>query len=370
MSFFSRNSFLIGKRVILIRIGGELGIKSRRTRHRMLRHLKQNIKSLLIQYPSFKIVEFRDRLILYSRSEENLEILARFVSTSISGISSVSPALVVESEEESIISAGMFEAEAVIHPNSSFRVTARREGNHPFSSMQIAASLGEKILTTHIEGIRVDLKSPDYQIYLDIRGPVTFIYSKIYPGIDGIPSHAQGTAITLIRPNFNSVFASWLMKKRGVEILPVFFKTGKPSEHDFQNWIHQEFGQPLKIISIKPILHSYRDEQSLCLICQRLCEHICQDIAIKSNIKVLSSPTCFNFNDESMSLEALKILERNSTLSIIRPIQMGYFSKERLELPLDKNPCCAFRSQVSLQVSDNFMSINIDELSLNIGSFI
>ena len=102
---------------------------------------------------------------------------------------------------------------------------------------------------------------------------------------------------------------------------------------------------------------------------EKLCEHICKNIAIKSNIRVLSSPTCFNFNDESMSLEALKILERNSTLSIIRPIQMGYFSEERFELPLDKNPCCTFRSQVSLDVTDNFMSININELSLNIVSF-
>ncbi|MFX0052006.1 MAG: THUMP domain-containing protein, partial [Candidatus Hermodarchaeota archaeon] len=264
-SSFSRYSFLIGKCVILIRIGGELGIKSRRTRSRMLMHLKRNIRSLLVQSQDFKITEFRDRLILYSNSDEHLEELAHTISTSISGVSSVSLALVVKSTEEDIISAGVSKAKAVIQPDTSFRVTTRREGNHPFSSMEIAAKLGEKILTTPIENIRVDLKAPDHQIYLDIRGPLTFIYTQIYHGIDGIPSQAQGTAIALVRPNFNSIFASWLMKKRGVQILPVFFKTGKPTENNFQDWIQQEFGHPLKIMSIIPILQLYRDEQSLCL---------------------------------------------------------------------------------------------------------
>jgi adenylyl- and sulfurtransferase ThiI len=363
-SSFSRYSFLIGKRVILIRLGGELGIKSRRTRSRMLMHLKRNIRALLVH--DFKIADFRDRLILYSNSDEHFEELAHTVTTSISGVSSVSLALVVKSTEEDIISAGLSEAKVVIQPDRSFRVTARREGNHPFSSMEISAKLGEKILTSPIENIRVDLKAPDYQIYLDIRGPLTFIYTQIYQGIDGIPSQAQGTAIALIRPNSNSIFASWLMKKRGVQILPVFFKTGKSSENDFRDWIQQEFGHPLKIMSIQPILQLYKDEESLCLICQKVCEQICQNLAIQSDLQAISSPTCFNYNNEIMSLEAFKLLEKDTKVSVIRPIQMGYFNPGDFEPPLDKDPCCGFRLQVSLQISDNFKNIDFDKIVLKV----
>ncbi|MHA2245606.1 MAG: THUMP domain-containing protein [Candidatus Hodarchaeales archaeon] len=345
---------MINKHVILVRIGGELGIKSRQTRRRMVWHLKHNIERFLKQYPIFKILDFRDRLLIYSESNSDLNELAHLIAISVSGISSVSPALVIKATEDSIISGGLSSAVSIIQPHSSFAVRVNREGNHPFSSMDIARKLGAEILSSQLRGIKVDLETPDFQVFLDIRGSLAFVYTEIYKGIDGIPTQSQGVAIALIRPNFNSVVAAWLMKKRGVEVIPVFFKTGKSSEEDFLSQVKSQFSKKIIIVSIKELLNSFKNHSSLCLLCQAYCEQVCQQVAGEQQISTIISPTSFNYNNETMSLEALKILKQYAQLSIMRPIQLGFFSQRLLIDQLDQITCCHFQSEVSIQIFDDF----------------
>ncbi len=362
MASIDNDSALINKRVILVRFGGEFGIKSRQTRRRMVGHLRHNIKTLLKQYGTFKIIDFRDRLLLLSESYSDLEIPAHDIVNSISGVSSVSPALIVEATERTIISGGLRDATAYIQPNNSFAVRVRREGKHPFSSMDIASKLGSTILSSGIEDIRVDLENPDFEIFLDIRGSLAFVYTKVFRGMDGIPSQSQGTAIALIRPNYNSIFAAWLMKKRGINIVPIFFKTGKPSEEEFISKTQSQFGHPIAIISIQSLLDSLKTNHSLCLYCQMYCEHISQNISKEQRIPTIVSPTCFDFNEETMSLESLEILEKKSILPVIRPIQLGFFGQRLDHENLDQSACCTFRSKVSLQKYEDFYNIDIEKI--------
>jgi thiamine biosynthesis protein ThiI len=231
--------------------------------------------------------------------------------------------------------------------------------------MDIARQLGEKILLSQLKGLRVDLDNPNREIFLDIRGSLAFIFSSILRGIDGIPTHSQGSAIALIRPNLNSIIAAWLMKKRGVNIIPVFFQTGKSSEEKFRTYLQSEFNNPAIDVSIKELLENFKDTTSLCLYCTIFCEQLCQNIAAKKELKTLISPTCFNYNNEISSIEALKILEEKAFLSIIRPIQFGFFS-QKLEIDyLDQKSCCNHRSKVSLQ-DEEFDNIALKEfLSFN-----
>lgn len=363
MASYTKNSFLIKKRVILVRMGGELGIKSRQTRQRMMRHLRHNIKALLNQYSVFKILDFRDRLLIYSESNTDLDEIAHAIATSVSGVSSVSLALVVKATENSIISGGLSEALATIQPHSSFAVRVRREGNHPFSSMDIARKLGAAILSSRLKGIRVDLESPDFEISLDIRGPLAFTFLSTLRGIDGIPTQSQGAAIALIRPHSNSIFTALLMKKRGVKVIPIFFKTGKLAEEEYLDDVKAKFGETLSIVSIEAFLDSFQSLSSLCMICQVFCEHTCQKIAKTQQISTILSPTCFNYNNETMSLEALKIIEKSAALSIIRPIQLGFFNNQSVRNKLDENgSCCNFRSKVSIQLFDDFNSIDLKKV--------
>ncbi|MFX0015574.1 MAG: THUMP domain-containing protein [Promethearchaeota archaeon] len=362
MAYNAKYSFLINKRVLLIRIGGELGIKSRQTRRYMIDQLQHNIKARFRHIFTFNILNYRNRLIIYSESSIDLDKLAFSIVTSISGVSSVSPVLVVEATENSILSAGKSEAINIIQPYTSFAIRARREGSHPFSSIEIASKLGAEILAYPLEGIKVDLEAPKFQIHLDISGILCFIYSHIYKGMDGLPSRSQGTAIALLKPNFNSILAAWLMKKRGVKITPIFFKTGKTSEENFLEHIQLLFSQDITIVRIEELLALFKHHSSLCLYCQIYCEQVCKKVANKYQVSTIVSPTCFNYNNEIMSLEALKILEKNINLAILRPLQLGYYGQEIKMKELDKKACCQFKTTVSLQPFEDFNDTNLKEI--------
>ena len=213
---------IIGYEIILIRLGGEMGIKSRRTRRRMTKILLKNINDLNIRHDvKFSQLEFRGRIIVIPENPDQIDIIANLIVKNISGVSSLSTARVVRSEEEEIMKKGVLEAEKFISSKSTFAVRARREGKHPFTSMEIAARLGSAIINSSIKDLKVDLTNPEYEIFLDVRDHLTFIYSTIISGIDGIPSRSQGILFALMRPNINSVLAAWLMKKRGVHIQPL-----------------------------------------------------------------------------------------------------------------------------------------------------
>jgi thiamine biosynthesis protein ThiI len=351
---------LIGHKIILIRLGGELGIKSRRTRRRMTHILLRNIKNLLLRYGlSISLFEFRGRIVLVPENPENIPNLALLLVRNLSGISSLSPASVVGTTEEEIMAAGVYEAEKTIPPKSTFAVRARREGKHSFTSMEIAAKLGSAIFTSKIPGLKVNLTSPEYEIFIDIRDHLTFLYTEIVPGIDGIPSESQGTLIALVRPNLNSVLAAWLMKKRGVHVKPLFFKTGKSSEELYIRFVEENLSPIHSFFELEEFLRNSENDETLCMYCQMLCESISENLSIKEEILSFISPTSFHFNDEQMSLEALKLLERRSKVPVLRPIQLGFFGSGIDRKLLDESACCPFRKNVNLQVSTE---INEDEL--------
>ena len=343
---------LIGHKVVLIRLGGEMGIKSRRTRRRMTSILLRNIRNLLTQMGiKADQFEFRGRLILVPSSLDDIEYIIELITKNISGISSVSPTTVIGSNEDEIISFGAEFAKEILLPGNSFAVRSRREGKHTYSSMEIAAKLGEAIIEAKISGIKVDLSNPDQKIFLDIRDHLTFIYDRVLPGIDGIPSLSQGTLVALIRPNLNSVLAAWLMKKRGVKVIPYFFRTGKSSEEVFIKFVEESISSDVKLIGMDKFFEEFSGKKDLCLKCQLFCERVCQINSENLGLSSFISPTCFNFNDENISLEALKLLEKQSSIPVLRPIQLGFFGKRFDDKLLDDRSCCNFCEKVDIKIS-------------------
>ena len=351
---------LIGQEVLLLRMGGELGIKSRKTRRRMVNTLKKNIKTLLkTNQLEASLFEYRDRIILLNERKNSLHKITNLISSQISGISSISIATTVNSTEEEIIEKGVVEAQKTIPSNSSYAVRAKREGKHSFTSMSIAAKLGSAIQSSGIENLKVDLSNPDYTIFLDIRDELAFIYSKIIRGIDGLPSSTQGTAVAIFRPHINSILAAWLMKKRGVNIIPIFFQTGKESEASFIRIVEELFSPIHSFIDLSSFLNSIKDESNLCFYCQAYCETMAQEKGKKDGVLSYVSSTCFNYNNEHITIPALKTLENRSELHSLRPIQFGFLGEEPTLKLADKQPCCPLREKVSIKVDKNFNEAKI-----------
>ena len=320
----------------------------------MVNTLKNNLRDLFVELRQrVSVYEFRDRIILLLDDKTNSEDLIQLIVSKVSGISSISAALLIISSEDEIITRGVLEAKKILPPNSSYAVRAKREGNHPFSSMSIASDLGSAIGKSGIKGLKVNLSNPDFTIFLDIRNELTFIYSEVVYGIDGIPSQTQGTAVAIFRPHVNSILAAWLMKKRGVEIIPIFFKTGKTTEKDFITVIEKIFSPIHSFIDLNKFHNIFKDEKDLCFYCQAYCETISQKLAQKTGTHTFISPTCFNYEGENTTVKALRILETRITITSLRPIQFGFLGKNPNLNRVDRKPCCSRRKNVSISVSNS-----------------
>lgn len=207
---------------VIIRYGGEMGIKGSWTRRMYERRLSKNIKSALnhhkIHYS--KIIRKYGRLYLKTS-------LAREASSKLSmvfGISSLSPAWETTSELSDIVSKSLFLAGLTLHKKDSFAVRCRRTGDHPYTSVDICREVGRQVLAgLHDLDLKVDLENPDVELEIEIREDKAFAYTTVVDGVGGLPLGTQPKVVCLLSGGIDSPVACWWAMKRGCPAVPVYF---------------------------------------------------------------------------------------------------------------------------------------------------
>jgi len=207
---------------VIVRLGGEIGIKSAWTRRTYEKRLIRNIKATLKHHkiPYEAVIRQQGRIYIKTSSAQ----VAAEELTRVFGISSLSPARQTTSKLEDITAQSMRLAEQKLQTQNSFAIKCRRIGTHPYTSQDICEHVGKKIL----EGfpklkLKVNLTNPDIAIGIEIRQNNTYIYTEAISAPDGLPIGTQPKTIGLIKPDTNSPVASWLIMKRGCPVVPVYF---------------------------------------------------------------------------------------------------------------------------------------------------
>ncbi len=199
----------------------EIALKSKPVRIRLRRMLARNIRSLLklngIEDIQVELIEGR-LLLRNNPSQQVVEITSK-----VFGVYSSMQALEIPSTKESIINAGIEIAKQDLTDNDKFAIRARRIGNHTFSSREIEVELGKEILDQFANlNLQVDLSNPKTTIYVEVRRERTYVYSKIFSGPGGLPYGSQGKLISLFSGGIDSPVATWMMMKRGADVIPLF----------------------------------------------------------------------------------------------------------------------------------------------------
>lgn len=207
------------ERTVLIRLAGEIAIKSRATRKSFLRRLRRNIEDAISTVGGEARLETGwDRLYVRSSSDEVLAVLPRvFGISSLSAVEAETPATL-----EAIVDAGEATFGARLD-GETFAVRARRAGTHPFSSQEVQVELGSRLLR-HSAG--VDLDDPGVTVRVEVRDERAYLFGGRIAGAGGLPLGTEGRAISLISGGFDSAVSSWLMLKRGIELDYVFCNLG------------------------------------------------------------------------------------------------------------------------------------------------
>lgn len=206
--------------VVIVRMGGEIGIKSRPVRSIYERKIAKIVRTVLERegIPFTEVHRSAGRIYVFTdQAEKASKSVAR-----IFGVSSASGGIAVSSELSEIVRKGTELAISKFKPGS-FAVRCRRSGHHEYTSMEVASLLGESILKSE-KGLRVDLENPDQTLYVEIRDDRAYIYFESVKGPDGFPFGTQDPLLGVIDDTKESLLASWCMLKRGASLKVVTYE--------------------------------------------------------------------------------------------------------------------------------------------------
>ena len=209
---------------------GEVGLKSNRVRRRFENRLKNNIRASI----DAEVKISQARIYIFPNDyDDAIEKLER-----IFGIVSYSPAVSTKATFEDIensvsIYADKLHDEGLLDENTKFAISCRRVGNHEFSSQEMAAFAGAVVVRKYSSP--VDLTNPELTIYLEVRDDDAYIFHEKIEGPGGLPLGTQGKVVALVSSGIDSPVASYLMMKRGCQVIALYCDNDPYTSQDALN---------------------------------------------------------------------------------------------------------------------------------------
>lgn len=130
-------------------------------------------------------------------------------------------------------------------------------------------------------------------------------------------------AISLISPGFDSAIASYLMKKRGMEITYLHMKTKDTDDSLIKKIVEKiDPGAELIIIDYREHLNNVKSNAKsryICLLCKRGMYRIAEKIARERGIDCILTGESLG-QVASQTLENMKTISSSITMPVIRPL--------------------------------------------------
>ncbi|HWQ47837.1 MAG TPA: tRNA uracil 4-sulfurtransferase ThiI [Methanosarcina sp.] len=332
--------------VVIVRYG-ELALKSTGVRNWYEKILIKNIAAMLDSrdIPYSQIRREWGRIFI-----ETTDAHAAEAAADVFGIVSTSPALTAEPTLESTASVCAALARDLVLEGESFAIRARRNGNHTFSSADIGRTCGDavwNVLEKEGKHPRVNLSSPDKEIFVEMRQNLAYVYLETFKGVGGLPLGTQGSMVVLMSGGLDSPVAAWLMMKRGVMITPVYCSNSPYAEdaarerafdciRQLQKWAP---GHQFTTYEIPhgPNLKTFIDicnRKNTCLLCKRMMYREAYEVMKKegasgiitgSSLGQVASQTAANMHAEIYQLaipiyHPLIALDKTEIMDIARKI--------------------------------------------------
>jgi thiamine biosynthesis protein ThiI len=315
---------------------GELWLKSDPVKMRFTKKLAENAKEMLKRSGVRRITLQRERDMFTIQAGEKANLKkAGEVLKRVFGISWFSMAKQVVSEQKEIEKAVTFFSKK-IKAGETFAVRVDRvDKGFPGKSNELEALLGAKI------DREVDLSSPDFTIFVEIRRKHTHVYSEKVRCEGGLPSGVSGKILCMMSGGIDSPAAAWMMMRRGCSPSFIYFsnyplvpKTDRENVMKIIRKLREYSPGPLTLITV-PIVKMQEavvnscENRFKCLIGRRIMYRIAEEFARELGAKALltgdslaqvASQTLDNIcsEDEVLSMPVLKPLIGMDKDEIIR----------------------------------------------------
>ena len=191
----------------------EIALKGR-NRPFFINRLVRNIEKAGADLPLKRVVALPGRLMVELTDETAWPRLRERLAQVV-GIANFSPTHRVELDIETLANQVV---EALADKSfESFRITARRAyKGFSLNSMEIDRVVGARV--KEASGARVDLKSPELTVYIEILSREALFHVEKIVGLQGVPVGTAGRVSALLSGGIDSPVAAYRMMKRGCEV--------------------------------------------------------------------------------------------------------------------------------------------------------
>ncbi len=300
----------------------EVFLKSEHVRRRWVNKLVENIKKV-IGGGRFRLERGRIWLVTDERVDEKLR--------KVFGISSFSPCIHCKLDE--LESCVLEFCEGRLDDVKTFAVRVKRVGEHEFTSLDVERSLGSLILQ-RFPHLKVNLEKPEKTIYVEIRNEDCYVFDEVIKGAGGIPVGVEGKVVSLISGGIDSPVATWLMMKRGCEVIPLhmdvrpFTSERAVEKVEKITGVLKEYNPDLELIvrehgrflrDVKELLKSKRLESYTCVICKRRMLRVAEEVARDFKAKGVVTGDSLG-QVASQTLDNLYVVSQACSIPIYRPL--------------------------------------------------
>ena len=201
--------------ILLLRYA-EIGLKSEPVRKRFENQLKDNIVSMLMKDGVEAFVTKKGARFYVEATDADDAIRS---VRKVFGVASISVVETCSSDMEDICRSAAAYSRGRLSEGQTFAVDARREGSHPYTSIDVAREAGSAIfLENEHLGIKVKLTNPDVKIFIEVRDNMVYIFQDVIACHAGLPIGTQGKVIADVDDD-RGLVSAWLVMKRGCRVI-------------------------------------------------------------------------------------------------------------------------------------------------------
>ena len=251
--------------------------------------------------------------------------------TRVFGVHSISPAVGVEKEWNTIVAAarGITERAIGSREKATFKCFCRRSDKGFFmNSEEINRELGHEMLEA-FPNLSVDIREPEIKLCVEIR-EMAFVYAEEIMGAGGMPTGTAGLATLLISGGIDSPVAGYMMARRGLELTAVHFysypytsERARDKVVDLAKIVSRYSG-PIKLhlvpfTEIQLAIYEKCPPKETTVLMRRLMMKIAQLWAEKDGARALITGEALG-QVASQTLESLCVTDDAVTMPVFRPL--------------------------------------------------
>lgn len=316
------------KEILLLKLG-ELVLKglNRKTfEHTLIKRIRHTLADL----GTFEIT-LAQSTITVTPQESNIdfdEVQRR--AEQIFGIASAVRACVAEKEMSAMEQACADYLREQLAQAKTFKVEAKRsDKKFSLNSPQICAQLGEFLLERYPH-LTVDVHRPDCTVYAEVRDFAAYLHTDAVPGAGGIPVGTGGKAAVLISGGIDSPVASWMMAKRGVELIAVHFAsppyTSERAEDKVVRLLRQvsAYSGRIKMYTVpfakvQEEIRKHCEEELFTVLMRRFMMRIAQELAQREDCGALITGESLG-QVASQTMQAIACTDCTADMPVFRPL--------------------------------------------------